>query len=103
MWCLRKKGLPGRMPAQTHHVCEANYLKTPMYNVQSHMIQVMVKLGRLFHSLLAQSQRQAADLLVGLCKGRVHGPFETADIGVHVVHTSHVIATYKLESLSSFT
>ena len=29
--------------------------------------------------------------------------FGTADIGVHVVHTSRVITTYTLESLSSFT
>ena len=31
-----------------------------------------------------------------------NGLLGTADIGVHVVHTSHVIITYALESVSSF-
>ena len=34
---------------------------------------------------------------------KFNGVFGTADIGVHVVYTSHVIITYTLESLSSLT
>ena len=34
---------------------------------------------------------------------KFNGHFETADIWVHIVHTSHVIMTYTLESLSSLT
>ena len=32
---------------------------------------------------------------------KINGPLGTAVIGFHVVHTSRVIITYKLESLSS--